>query len=116
MCCRRVQDSHQRRMGRRQPCRKRVGDFMATFTAGSSAVDFNAIDITQLGVGTVTTATPTHLILVDPADPNPQNPSTYTEFFGTGFTYSVDGLVGGTLNRSEEHTSELQSLRHLVCR
>src|SRR5882724_2118236 len=98
MCCRRVQDSHQRRMGRRQPCRKRVGDFMATFTAGSSAVDFNAIDITQLGVGTVTTATPTHLILVDPADPNPQNPSTYTEFFGTGFTYSVDGLVGGTLN------------------
>src|ERR1035438_5754261 len=25
-------------------------------------------------------------------------------------------LNGGTHNRSEEHTSELQSLRHLVCR
>src|SRR5262245_64215740 len=24
--------------------------------------------------------------------------------------------LAGTLNRSEEHTSELQSLRHLVCR
>src|ERR1035441_4047057 len=28
---------------------------------------------------------------------------------------SVKGMLGG-LNRSEEHTSELQSLRHLVCR
>src|SRR5262245_63020463 len=28
----------------------------------------------------------------------------------------VSGLAGGLTNRSEEHTSELQSLRHLVCR
>src|SRR5437899_8474507 len=26
------------------------------------------------------------------------------------------GAVGGRVERSEEHTSELQSLRHLVCR
>src|ERR1035441_1464361 len=34
---------------------------------------------------------------------------------GAGRLYAADGLlVAGT--RSEEHTSELQSLRHLVCR
>src|SRR5437899_4930176 len=30
--------------------------------------------------------------------------------------YSVFGIVTGIEIRSEEHTSELQSLRHLVCR
>src|SRR5437899_1225640 len=29
---------------------------------------------------------------------------------------SVDATLTGSLGRSEEHTSELQSLRHLVCR
>src|SRR5437899_7710808 len=29
---------------------------------------------------------------------------------------SRHGLASGTATRSEEHTSELQSLRHLVCR
>src|SRR5258705_4160024 len=28
----------------------------------------------------------------------------------------LDGIVPGAVERSEEHTSELQSLRHLVCR
>src|SRR5437870_9760731 len=28
----------------------------------------------------------------------------------------ITGLTGGALNRSEEHTSELQSRGHLVCR
>src|SRR5205814_9522837 len=39
---------------------------------------------------------------------------------GTGVGAVVGGLlgnqVGGGSGRSEEHTSELQSLRHLVCR
>src|ERR1035441_6602639 len=42
-------------------------------------------------------------------------------FGGTGVTAIEAFLIGRTaiqndLNRSEEHTSELQSLRHLVCR
>src|SRR5438045_9662964 len=49
----------------------------------------------------------------------------YTTLFRSGFTVRgrgvVDELVALTLGheqqvRSEEHTSELQSLRHLVCR
>src|ERR1035441_2466771 len=41
---------------------------------------------------------------------------------GTPITMYIDGSLGqpvvlaGTYDRSEEHTSELQSLRHLVCR
>src|SRR5215813_5393836 len=70
----------------------RVGGPMATFTAGSSAVDFNAIDITQLGTatGSAMDTTSTHLSFNNLA-------GTTTEFFGTGFTYSAGGLVGGTL-------------------
>src|ERR1039458_10144202 len=49
----------------------------------------------------------------------------YTTLFRSGYaagelqTISVSntGTISGTFtNRSEEHTSELQSLRHLVCR
>src|SRR5258705_7386021 len=32
------------------------------------------------------------------------------------FSQNMGVTVGGTQHRSEEHTSELQSLRHLVCR
>src|SRR5215813_2777599 len=71
----------------------RVGGPMATFTAGSSAVDFNAIDITQLGTatGSAMDTTSTHLSFNNLA-------GTTTEFFGTGFTYNASGLAGGTLN------------------
>src|ERR1035438_3908989 len=37
-------------------------------------------------------------------------------FFGSLVTGSYDALRGYRMDRSEEHTSELQSLRHLVCR
>src|ERR1039458_7612401 len=43
-------------------------------------------------------------------------------FFGGGYGHRGYGTLGGfgfgiaLLSRSEEHTSELQSLRHLVCR
>src|SRR5262249_13237915 len=70
-----------------------VGGPMATFTAGSSAVDFNAIDITQLGTatGSAIDTTSTHASFHNLA-------GSTTEFFGTGFTYNVSGLAGGTLN------------------
>src|ERR1035441_5031980 len=35
---------------------------------------------------------------------------------GPGTTFSSSTALGGVSARSEEHTSELQSLRHLVCR
>src|ERR1039458_10544176 len=47
----------------------------------------------------------------------------YTTLFRSYFYFSFPSLLvrlgkgdGGTTGRSEEHTSELQSLRHLVCR
>src|SRR5205814_8328191 len=36
--------------------------------------------------------------------------------YGTNVVGGVTPGKGGTKHRSEEHTSELQSLRHLVCR
>src|SRR2546430_12663069 len=33
-----------------------------------------------------------------------------------GFSDGIDGLIARKFNRSEEHTSELQSQSHLVCR
>src|SRR5947199_770077 len=43
------------------------------------------------------------------------------DIYAAGGTISIDGNVNGSViaaggDRSEEHTSELQSLRHLVCR
>src|SRR5258705_4705989 len=47
----------------------------------------------------------------------PSSPARASSHSGAG---SCGGLLGGGLEialaRSEEHTSELQSLRHLVCR
>src|SRR5690242_14404477 len=65
---------------------------MATFTAGSSAVDFNTIDITQLGTiaGSPSVTTSTQLSF-------PNLAGSTTDFFGIGFTYNASGLVGGTL-------------------
>src|SRR5205814_9656737 len=40
---------------------------------------------------------------------------TISRPFGVGMTWSLDINLFSE-NRSEEHTSELQSLRHLVCR
>src|SRR5262245_65496711 len=40
-----------------------------------------------------------------------RTPDAYTAQFNSG-----EFKVGGSASRSEEHTSELQSLRHLVCR
>src|SRR5262245_64536701 len=36
--------------------------------------------------------------------------------FNMDITYEPDTTIDGGVERSEEHTSELQSLRHLVCR
>src|SRR5437899_1734519 len=46
---------------------------------------------------------------------------TYSSTWGTGFSVDLASLGGpspcvNAAPRSEEHTSELQSLRHLVCR
>src|ERR1035441_10573821 len=38
------------------------------------------------------------------------------EFLAAGGTATIAGQVAAITYRSEEHTSELQSLRHLVCR
>src|ERR1039458_10742865 len=46
----------------------------------------------------------------------PLSPFTNTEAHGALITISAFARSGGTESRSEEHTSELQSLRHLVCR
>src|SRR5262245_62889152 len=46
--------------------------------------------------------------------PNAANPPGEPPFKAKSGTPSVNGLTGGLLTRSEEHTSELQSLRHLV--
>src|SRR5262245_28364007 len=45
--------------------------------------------------------------------PPPTGSPTFTNTIGTA---RVASSKGGKLVRSEEHTSELQSLRHLVCR
>src|SRR5438045_5938713 len=39
-----------------------------------------------------------------------------TALVGGAFWYFMPGSGSSTRGRSEEHTSELQSLRHLVCR
>src|SRR5262249_58631867 len=45
------------------------------------------------------------------------NPQTGHEFSGVlGFTYNFTNQSTQYQNRSEEHTSELQSLTNLVCR
>src|SRR5437016_11290005 len=44
----------------------------------------------------------------------PRGSEQVVEGYGSGFVISPDGVV--ITNRSEEHTSELQSLTNLVCR
>src|ERR1039458_10642114 len=39
-----------------------------------------------------------------------------SDLFGSRLRGWLGGFGNGALTRSEEHTSELQSLRHLVCR
>src|ERR1039458_8874883 len=46
---------------------------------------------------------------VTPPNQAPTAPKTHADWY----THVMNTLAGG---RSEEHTSELQSLRHLVCR
>src|SRR5438874_5064130 len=45
-----------------------------------------------------------------------KNPSTTEEAFAGGWFHTGERLLGGARIRSEEHTSELQSRRDLVCR
>src|SRR5947199_4034271 len=50
-------------------------------------------------------------------DANAVSPARATEIAAMQPAYVDGGIVGGPpTERSEEHTSELQSLRHLVCR
>src|SRR5205814_6690343 len=46
----------------------------------------------------------------------PQNPSPAILLFSTVLTSRFLSPISQLRKRSEEHTSELQSLRHLVCR
>src|SRR5258705_7002839 len=52
------------------------------------------------------------------SDPTPESMSTVRPPLRTTTTFSGHWNTSGgwSLSRSEEHTSELQSLRHLVCR
>src|SRR5947199_10222598 len=53
-------------------------------------------------------------ILFVPAQARKPTPSATTANKETSFR--MRAILSGNLSRSEEHTSELQSLRHLVCR
>src|SRR5205814_9528582 len=51
------------------------------------------------------------------AAPQPQAPNRARTIHDGGLKPSIaNAVIGVGANRSEEHTSELQSLRHLVCR
>src|SRR5262245_63046085 len=59
---------------------------------------------------------PDHLV---PSDAQVEIAAKKAAGYYTSEPAQLDGFtdtVGRTLDRSEEHTSELQSLRHLVCR
>src|SRR5437899_9579875 len=44
------------------------------------------------------------------------NLPSFSLFFMSHFFFQMPIFIPASLKRSEEHTSELQSLRHLVCR
>src|SRR5947199_7775507 len=78
--------------------------FTATVSAANGLIDFEFDE----GTGTKVTDTINSLVGV-PADP--ANPPTFINDAPSG--KSGDSAIHF---RSEEHTSELESLRHLVCR
>src|ERR1039458_758854 len=89
-----------------------VGLVAATVKAGS----FNASvtgKLTTLKSGVVTTKSFSSKDLIAVATTN--KTAKLVVDSSTGALQIVDGCGNLITNRSEEHTSELQSLRHLVC-
>src|SRR5690554_7690388 len=78
---------------------------------------FNYTTATQIYPLSLHDALPISNIAVKPATPGVPAPRSRIEkVFWSDSMSKIIGIDLGTTNRSEEHTSELQSRPHLVCR